>query len=1669
LLRAVQREVVATDPAWTNDLEAHPTFWFDLRANPKPRFAIEEALFRLHQLALQSCPEGVDHWSGEHNASEAIAGGEWWIQKRQTGDQTLSFHFDKDETVFKSEKRTVHPYLSTITFLNSAGGPTLLLNQTSDEHGRRPNEGASADQGTTSSTTIPQQAFMVYPSPNRHVLFDARLFHGVVGALAPPLPERTTAAAASVETETDPSFGDMHDPSVRYTFLVNWWRKRPEAVKPIPPHLMPVVPAEVKESDVASIAGKSGGAEEAGVEKRGARLATVQRLLIDPAGRAGSGGVETVPKLLRMTVNPHEAEGVLTQRSFDTPTQILFARFPRYPPGSLASDEAHKGEGGGGGGGDGGGGGGDGGGGGGGGGGGDRNGDDNGDDATKYTQTATPGSTDGSTDGSTLVPSYPATTPPTFPTPFGDERDNGEEAGGAAPVYHLSWLQQELGATAEHNIGTSSQEFSPPVSQVSAPAVSVSAGVQAVALTMLRLHSLVHYPTFDFRPRTIVILPVPNAHPLPASQTRGSSVDPSPAAQSDDTRHHSHLLQEVMAAAPSVIDRFAAMKEGGLVAGFVHLPDSSRLLQLLGMATGLASLGGGEGALEAGEGQKLQESLQVLESLGLLDARQERVRQDKGEQQREQVRQAVHAHLPPTELALPAVLAVRWVKEGGEHIPKVQIRSLVSSPSPEDGTTDGGQQKPPRSPPPLAHSLKMFWEKFLDDADATAAKAGAPVPLLVKHKVLDEVTAAATEALQKKLRAVHGKLQPIRREQRDKEEGKKGGAGGRSTKLKAAERLMAASRDQDRRLGQRRKHWQAKLAMQVKDVSAASNGGRCRWSVQQPPPRAPESPPSPPYVTVSVTFDSKAGGSLGVKLASTDSLPGQVLRAFHFAPEGASGEVLATFPILAPMVHVSGFQTPEKGDVSNSATSRQWLMNGDVLSHINGVPLLPLPQALRPKNETRSVGGSGAVLGVGALKRALGAIKEASYPLTVTVMRDRHIARVATKAEGGAKAAAKASSAVAVVPWAQLLWSAELMQRYVNAMLSAAGGVGEGNERAQAEGMLGALAAVEGMRAGLGLGLEVGGKDWAKSDGHAKEERQGREDEAEDEGGEWWRSLLRLQLIRALLLLASDAGAGTVAATSAIAAGVSSSSELVEEAAWLIGGAMAEHQRHPLDAAAAQIIASIGAILCHPAAPSEAESSSVPALLKFHLNAVAAQVSGDAVLGECTCADGVTLVEGLAASTDSHDWPHARVLSGGFSMPASLSPPTSAACSTTTAATATCLPSSLVDPASAPSFSLPTSFALPSDFKWTTAEKLHSWSFSDFVQALRTMALHEAVRAKLGGAGVDSAATSGDQKHDQQTNPAIVAQVPRRSLDSLSVREFREQYASRGRPVVITGVHTLRLGQEGESVKSQGGESKVMAHLRHHCASNGESAMLFHSPASSSARDGALSNDDGENVGAAASTEWAGLEEAGREDVNTYLRQFEAHRSAWLATSTTTSTTSTTGTTSTTSTTSLPTPSSLPYLFDWSLPRNCPSLLLSGSLRIPAYFGARDLLQHADATGPIGDQSCGYQDTWPSLLVGPAGSGAGVHIDSFGSNFWMVRASSPPPSLPPPSPPSLPSPPPSPLSPSPPPSPPLAPTSITHSILPLLLPVPHCRCMRCIHHLAMVLPLLPACTTGVSV
>ena len=77
-------------------------------------------------------------------------------------------------------------------------------------------------------------------------------------------------------------------------------------------------------------------------------------------------------------------------------------------------------------------------------------------------------------------------------------------------------------------------------------------------------------------------------------------------------------------------------------------------------------------------------------------------------------------------------------------------------------------------------------------------------------------------------------------------------------------------------------------------------------------------------------------------------------------------------------------------------------------------------------------------------------------------------------------------------------------------------------------------------------------------------------------------------------------------------------------------------------------------------------------------------------------------------------------------------------------------------------------------------------------------------------------------------------------------------------------------------------------------------------------------------------------------------------------------------------------------MFDWSLPRHCPSFLSSRQARfaVPKFF-AGDLLRRGPPPAAGGRGWAGQ--AWPSLFVAPtAGSRCALHTDAWGTAFWQL-------------------------------------------------------------------------------
>ena len=214
------------------------TFWVPAR-NFEPRTTLErlaKQIFDFHTKGLKDSP----------NVNWDQSGAEYWTQKRDTSccdvanrgrdnievvtgenvlqndDTVIRFHFDKDEDLVDQTDGdiTVHPQISTVTYLTNGGSPTLVFpccqanvmrfcGENVCVSGEYDTEIASQckDQEVRSSARLSSElhamknAFAAYPKTGKHISFDGRYLHGSPSAL---------------------SIGANMN-GVRMTFLVNIW------------------------------------------------------------------------------------------------------------------------------------------------------------------------------------------------------------------------------------------------------------------------------------------------------------------------------------------------------------------------------------------------------------------------------------------------------------------------------------------------------------------------------------------------------------------------------------------------------------------------------------------------------------------------------------------------------------------------------------------------------------------------------------------------------------------------------------------------------------------------------------------------------------------------------------------------------------------------------------------------------------------------------------------------------------------------------------------------------------------------------------------------------------------------------------------------------------------------------------------------------------------------------------------------------------------------------------------------------------------------------------------------------------------------------------------------------------------------------------------------------
>jgi hypothetical protein len=134
---------------------------------------------------------------------EGICGLEWWVHARDPTTY-MHMHFDRDEGFFRRRQVMRHPVLSSVFYMNCAGGPTLVVDQrvSSDFKMLKP--------------TIPLDGVACSPHTNQILFFPGDRLHGVLPA--PP----------EFRREGDYFVPDLEHYSVaaeRLTLMINFWTR----------------------------------------------------------------------------------------------------------------------------------------------------------------------------------------------------------------------------------------------------------------------------------------------------------------------------------------------------------------------------------------------------------------------------------------------------------------------------------------------------------------------------------------------------------------------------------------------------------------------------------------------------------------------------------------------------------------------------------------------------------------------------------------------------------------------------------------------------------------------------------------------------------------------------------------------------------------------------------------------------------------------------------------------------------------------------------------------------------------------------------------------------------------------------------------------------------------------------------------------------------------------------------------------------------------------------------------------------------------------------------------------------------------------------------------------------------------------------------------------------
>ncbi len=215
------------------------THWVSCRQNNNTDMHDFHDLCELEKLAYLIFQRHLIAYELEHvvGASSNDFGAEWWVQVKETGDDAIDLHYDKDEELASAFDLGSFPTLSTVTYLTEgkfgtnqegvsiSAPPTLVFAHTHEMIDEGPVGQSAFDNGDNDVNEKKKaqtpQLMISHAREGKHLCFDGRLLHGASSDLL----------LRQFHKEEHEQNRLSRKDGLRVTFLVNiWLSRRPSGI-----------------------------------------------------------------------------------------------------------------------------------------------------------------------------------------------------------------------------------------------------------------------------------------------------------------------------------------------------------------------------------------------------------------------------------------------------------------------------------------------------------------------------------------------------------------------------------------------------------------------------------------------------------------------------------------------------------------------------------------------------------------------------------------------------------------------------------------------------------------------------------------------------------------------------------------------------------------------------------------------------------------------------------------------------------------------------------------------------------------------------------------------------------------------------------------------------------------------------------------------------------------------------------------------------------------------------------------------------------------------------------------------------------------------------------------------------------------------------------------------